>query len=98
MLDIVPLRLMRNWRAYTYAFHPHVPFDENIATTLDVGSFSLRLLGAPGWNLERGPTSNEEEGGKHIFWDYLRVLFIPMWDIRPHILGLVPLNGGVPWL
>ena len=23
----------------------------------------LRLLGAPGWNLERGPISNEEEGG-----------------------------------
>ena len=58
----------------------------------------LRLLGAPGWNLERGPISNEEEGGKRIFWDYLRILFIPMWDIRPHILGLGPLNGGGPWL
>ena len=58
----------------------------------------LRLLGAPGWNLERGPISNEEESGKRIFWDYLRILFIPMWDIRPHILGLGPLNGGGPWL
>ena len=38
----------------------------------------LRLLGAPGWNLERGPISNEEKGEKHIFWDYLRILFIPM--------------------
>ena len=27
----------------------------------------LRLLGAPGWNLERGPISNEEEGGKRIY-------------------------------
>ena len=58
----------------------------------------LRLLGAHGWNLERGPISNEEEGGKRIFWDYLRILFIPMWDIRPHIFGLGPLNGGGPWL
>ena len=58
----------------------------------------LRLLGAPGWNLERGPISNEEEGGKRIFWDYLRIIFIPMWDIRPHILGLGPINGGGPWL
>ena len=29
----------------------------------------LRLLGAPGSNLEMGPISNAEEGGKHIFWD-----------------------------
>ena len=28
----------------------------------------LRLLGAPGWNLERGPISNEEEGGKRIYF------------------------------
>ena len=62
------------------------------------GRGGLRLLGAPGWNLERGPISNEEEGGKRIFGDYLRILFIPMWDIRPHILGLGPLNGGGPWL
>ena len=27
----------------------------------------LRLLGAPGWNLETGPISNEEEGGKRIY-------------------------------
>ena len=58
----------------------------------------LRLLGAHGWNLDRGPISNEEEGGKRIFWDYLRILFIPMWDIRPHIFGLGPLNGGGSWL
>ena len=28
----------------------------------------LRLLGAPGWNLERGPISNEEGGGKRIYF------------------------------
>ena len=28
----------------------------------------LRLLGAPGWNLERGPISNEEEGGRRIYF------------------------------
>ena len=28
----------------------------------------LRLLGASGWNLERGPISNEEEGGKRIYF------------------------------
>ena len=27
----------------------------------------LRLLGAPGWNIDRGPISNEEEGGKDIY-------------------------------
>ena len=29
-----------------------------------MGSGGLRLLRAPGWNLERGPISIEEEGGK----------------------------------
>ena len=28
----------------------------------------LRLLGAPGWNLDRGPISDEEEGGKAIYF------------------------------
>ena len=28
----------------------------------------LRLLGAPGWNLERGPISNAEEVGKCIYF------------------------------
>ena len=62
------------------------------------GRGGLRLLGAPGWNFERGPISNEEEGGKRIFCDYLRILVIPTWDIKPLILGLGPLNGGGPWL
>ena len=31
----------------------------------------LKLLGALGWNLERGPISNEEEGAVRniLFWD-----------------------------
>ena len=58
----------------------------------------LRLLGAPGWNLERGPFSNEEEGEKRIFWDYLRILFIPNVGDKATYFGLGPLNGGGPWL
>ena len=55
----------------------------------------LRLLGGPGWNLERGPISNEEEGGKRIyFWITFTYPLIPMWDITPHILGVGPYMVG----
>ena len=30
---------------------------------------------------------------KRIFGDYLRILFIPMWDIRPHNFGIGVPNG-----
>ena len=63
---------------------------------MSFGRGGLRLLGAPGWSLERGPISNDEEGGKRIFWDYLRILFIPVWDIRTHSLGLGSLNSVAP--
>ena len=33
----------------------------------------LRLLGAPGWNLERGPISNEEEGGYIYIYIYIYI-------------------------
>ena len=42
----------------------------------------LRLIGVPDWNLERGPISNEEEGGKHIYDGIF-------WDLEP-------LNGVAP--
>ena len=70
--------------------------DQTYIVNISRGGF--RLLVAPGWNLERGSISNEDEGEKRIFLDHLRILFIPMWEIMPHILGLGSVNGGCPWL
>ena len=58
----------------------------------------LRLHGPPGWNLQRSPISNEEKGGKRIFWDYLRILFIPHVGHKATYFGIGPLNCRCPWL
>ena len=53
---------MHSTSFYIFSIHcVHAP-DHYVYT-----SGGLRLLGVPGWNLERGPISNEEEGGKRIF-------------------------------
>ena len=64
-----------------HSHHHDAPFltlTYTILPTLDLARWTkklagepkagIRFIGAPGWNLERGHISNEEEGGKPIYF------------------------------